>query len=139
MSHRIKRGIALLAVAACLLLASATLFAQDQPAPKWEIFAGYSWADPNTKISGVPLRNYPVGVGLAGTYDFNKWLGLTLDYGGHFNNGTSGTRIPSTLNTVMAGAQVHFRGGELFALYGASVGQSAAASRPLNGLTSLSF
>ncbi|HTD24086.1 MAG TPA: outer membrane beta-barrel protein [Terriglobales bacterium] len=127
MLHRIKRGIALLSVAACLLLASATVFAQDQPAPKWEIFAGYSWADPNAKISGVPLRNYPVGVGLAGTYDFNKWLGLTLDYGGHFNNGTSGTRIPSTLNTVMAGPKLTFRGEHFSPFLEALVGYSRLA------------
>src|SRR5260370_10852389 len=127
MSHRIKRGIALLAVAACLLLASATLFAQDQPAPKWEIFAGYSWADPNTKISGVPLRTYPVGVGLAGTYDFNKWLGLTLDYGGHSNNVTSGSRIPSTLNTVMAGPKLTFRGEHFSPFIDALVGYSRLA------------
>ena len=133
MSHRIKRGIALLAVAACLLLASATLFAQDQPAPKWEIFAGYSWADPNTKISGVPLRNYPVGVGLAGTYDFNKWLGLTLDYGGHFNNGTSGTRIPSTLNTVMAGPKLTFRGEHFSPFIEALVGYSRLAPDHFTG------
>ncbi|HTD24087.1 MAG TPA: OmpA family protein [Terriglobales bacterium] len=127
MLHRIKRGIALLSVAACLLLAGTTVFAQDQPAPKWEIFAGYSWADPNAKISGVPLRNYPVGVGLAGTYDFNKWLGLTLDYGGHFNNGTSGTRIPSTLNTVMAGPKLTFRGEHFSPFLEALVGYSRLA------------
>jgi outer membrane protein OmpA-like peptidoglycan-associated protein len=110
MSHRIKRSIALLAIAATLLLVSITALAQDQPAPKWEIFAGYSWADPNTKINHVPLRSYPAGLGASGTYDFSKWVGITLDYGGHFNSGTSGTRIPSTLNTVMVGPKLTFRG-----------------------------
>ena len=81
MSHRMKSSLAVLAIAATLLLVSTTACAQDQPAPKWEIFAGYSWADPNTKLNHVPFRNYPVGLGAAGTYDFNKWLGLTLDYG----------------------------------------------------------
>ncbi|HTC96016.1 MAG TPA: hypothetical protein VK699_21420, partial [Terriglobales bacterium] len=71
MSHRNKRGIALLVVAAGLWLAGAAAFAQDQPAPKWEVFAGYSWADANAKINNVPLRNYAVGLGAAGTYDFN--------------------------------------------------------------------
>jgi len=105
-----KSSLALLAIAATLLLVSTTVCAQDQPAPKWEIFAGYSWADPNTKLKGVPFRNYPAGLGAAGTYDFNKWLGLTLDFGGHFNSGTSGTRIPSTLNTLMVGPKLTFRG-----------------------------
>ena len=110
MSHRMKSSLAVLAIAAILLLVSTTACAQDQPAPKWEIFAGYSWADPNTKLNHVPFRNYPAGLGAAGTYDFNKWLGLTLDYGGHFNSGTSGTRIPSTLNTLMIGPKLTFRG-----------------------------
>ena len=110
MSHRMKSSLAVLAIAATLLLVSTTACAQDQPAPKWEIFAGYSWADPNTKLNHVPFRNYPAGLGAAGTYDFNKWLGLTLDYGGHFNSGTSGTRIPSTLNTLMIGPKLTFRG-----------------------------
>jgi len=110
MSHRIKGSIVLLAMAATLLLVGSTAFAQDQPAPKWEVFAGYSWADANAKINNVPLRNYAVGLGAAGTYDFNKWLGFTLDYGGHFNSSTSGTRIPSTLNTFMVGPKLTLRG-----------------------------
>jgi outer membrane protein OmpA-like peptidoglycan-associated protein len=124
MSHRNKRGIALLSVAAALLLVSTAAFGQDQPAPKWEVFAGYSWADPNTKINHVPLRSYPAGLGLAGTYDFNKWLGLTLDYGGHFNSGTSGTRIPSTLNTLMVGPKLTFRGEHFSPFIEALVGAS---------------
>jgi len=127
MSHRNKRGIAFLAAAAGLLLASIAAFAQDQPAPKWEVFAGYSWADANTKINHVPLRNYPAGLGLAGTYDFNKWLGLTLDYGGHFNSGTSGTRIPSTLNTLMVGPKLTFRGEHFSPFIEALVGASRLA------------
>lgn len=110
MSHRIKSSLAVLAIAATLLLVSSTAFAQDQPAPKWEIFAGYSWADANTKLNHVPFRNYPAGLGASGTYDFNKWVGITLDYGGHFNSGTSGTRIPSTYNTLMVGPKLTFRG-----------------------------
>src|SRR5215471_17438772 len=139
MSCRLKRGITLLSVAACLLLASATAFAQDQPNPKWEIFAGYSWADPNTKIAGVPIRNYPVGLGLAGTYDFNKWLGLTIDFGGHYNNDTSGTRIPSTLNTFTAGPKLTFRGEHFSPFLEAMIGDSRLAPRGFTADNRLAF
>ncbi len=54
MSRRMKSSLALLAIAATLLLVSTTACAQDQPAPKWEIFAGYSWADPNNREAEDP-------------------------------------------------------------------------------------
>lgn len=111
MSHSMKRGIALLAAAATVLLLSSAAFAQEQPVPKWEIFAGYSWADANTKINHIPVRNYPAGFGAAGTYDFSKWVGLTVDFGGHYNgNNTGSGRINSSLNTLMVGPKLTFRG-----------------------------
>ena len=106
MSHRIKSSVALVAIAATLLLVSTTALAQDQPAPKWEIFGGYSWADANTKLNHVPLRSYPAGIGASGTYDFSKWVGITLDYGGHFNSGTSGTRVDA-LSLVTATRSIY--------------------------------
>jgi outer membrane protein OmpA-like peptidoglycan-associated protein len=106
-----KRGIALLAVAATVLLLSSAVFAQEQPVPKGEFFAGYSWADPNTKINHIPVRNYSSGFGVAGTYDFSKWVGLTVDFGGHYNgNNTGSGRINSSLNTLMVGPKLTFRG-----------------------------
>ena len=111
MSHSMKRGIARLAVAATVLLLSTAIFAQEQPVPKWEVFAGYSWADANSKINRVPIRNYPAGFGVAGTYDFSKWVGLTVDFGGHYNgNNTGSGRINSSLNTFMVGPKLTFRG-----------------------------
>lgn len=67
---------------------------------KWEFFAGYSWMNSNSTITGlknvglppmlVPetlkLKDAPGGFVVAGSYFFNRWFGLTVDTGGHFGN-----------------------------------------------------
>jgi outer membrane protein OmpA-like peptidoglycan-associated protein/opacity protein-like surface antigen len=92
----------LLALAALLLLVGGSAAAQDQPAPKWELFGGYSWIDPNTNqhavIPGFPgvssskLVSEPRGMGTALTYNFNRWLGGTADFSAHW--GGDKARIP---------------------------------------------
>ena len=75
--------------------------AQDQPAPKWELYGGYSFLYPGADIHGVlPLGLVPVssrlesnprGVGLSATYNFNRWFGFTLDGSTHWGSGENGT------------------------------------------------
>lgn len=93
----------LLALVALLLLVGGSAAAQDQPAPKWELFGGYSWIDPNATAhgpgtgNGLPglispkLVSEPRGFGSALTYDFNRWLGVTSDFSAHF--GGSNARV----------------------------------------------
>jgi len=81
------------------VLCSAGTFAgaQDQPTPKWELFGGYSFFYPATDVHGllpgglVPvssrLESNPRGVGAGLTYNFNRWLGLTGDFSGHWGSG----------------------------------------------------
>src|SRR5438067_2180066 len=91
---------------ACAFAAFAA--AQDRPVPKWEIYAGYSVFDPAADVHGqrpaalLPLSSRletnPKGVGLSGTYNFNRWLGLTIDGSNHWGSGetTFATRIDDT-------------------------------------------
>jgi len=89
--------VTLPAIIAFLCVLSATAAAQDQPAPKWEIFGGYSFLYPNTDIHGVrPLGLFPLnsrlesnprGVGATLTYNFNRWLGFTADTSTHWGSG----------------------------------------------------
>jgi len=68
--------------------------------PRVEIFAGYSYLYPNATASGllsggiVPVTSclcaITKGAGASVTYDFNHWLGLTLDTSAHIG-GKSGT------------------------------------------------
>jgi outer membrane protein OmpA-like peptidoglycan-associated protein/opacity protein-like surface antigen len=97
---RLARQLTMLAAMIAVLLMFATLAAaQDQPPPKWELFGGYSVFDPGATITGqlpgalLPLSSRlewnPRGAGASVTYDFNKWVGLTLDTSTHWGSGES--------------------------------------------------
>jgi outer membrane protein OmpA-like peptidoglycan-associated protein len=74
--------------------------AQDQPAPKWEFYGGYSAFYPGCNVHGLlpggvaPVSSClnwdPRGVGASITYDFNRWFGLTVDSSGQWGSGKSG-------------------------------------------------
>jgi outer membrane protein OmpA-like peptidoglycan-associated protein len=71
--------------------------AQDQPAPKWEIFGGYSFQYPGGNVYGtlplglVPLssrmESNPRGAGASITYDFTRHFGITIDASDHWGSG----------------------------------------------------
>ncbi len=89
--------VKLSATIAVLAMFGTLAAAQDQPAPKWEIYGGYSFWHPGADVHGVlPLGLLPVssrlepnprGVGASLTYNFNRWLGLTLDTSTHWGSG----------------------------------------------------
>jgi outer membrane protein OmpA-like peptidoglycan-associated protein len=96
--------------------------AQDQPAPKWEIFGGYSFVYPNTNVHGtlplglVPLTSQmeanPRGVGVSVTYNFTRWFGLTADTSTHWGSGenTLAARIDdAAFSNVSLGPKITFR------------------------------
>jgi outer membrane protein OmpA-like peptidoglycan-associated protein/opacity protein-like surface antigen len=96
---RLARVLAMLATIAVLGAFGTLAAAQDQPAPKWEIYGGYSFWYPGADVHGVrPLGLFPLssrlesnprGVGLSATYNFNRWLGLTFDTSHHWGSGES--------------------------------------------------
>jgi len=111
-----------LAIVAILCSIASLAAAQDQPAPKWEVFAGYSFLYPNTDVHGVlpggilpvssPLESNPRGAGASITYDFNRWFGLTLDTSTDWGSGESGlnNRIDDTaFSNLSFGPKVTFR------------------------------
>src|SRR6202142_4036786 len=89
-----------LAVVAALCSIVTLAAAQDQPAPKWELFGGYSFFDPATNVHGLlpggllpvssRVESNPHGVGGSLTYNFNRWFGLTADASGHWGSGENG-------------------------------------------------
>ncbi len=78
---------------ACLL--SASMQAQDKPAPKADIFAGYQWLSPGGNIP-IPGTANPVqrqklpdmtqGFGLAFGYNFHPNVAVEGDYGGDWKS-----------------------------------------------------
>jgi hypothetical protein len=115
--------ILILAAMIAVPFASATRAdAQDQPAPKWELFGGYSVFDPSADVHGQlpgalqPLSSRlewnPRGVGLSATYDFNRWVGLTLDASTHWGSGEStifGRIDDAAFSNLSLGPKVTFR------------------------------
>ena len=120
---RLARRLAMLAAIIAFLFTFAALAqAQEQPPPKWELFGGYSVFDPGANITGqlpgalLPLSSRlewnPRGAGASVTYDFNKWLGLTLDTSIDWGSGEStfAKKIDDTaFSNLSIGPKITFR------------------------------
>jgi outer membrane protein OmpA-like peptidoglycan-associated protein/opacity protein-like surface antigen len=124
-SH-LGRVLAMLAVMIVLLCAFGTpAAAQDQSAPKWELFGGYSFLYPNSTVHGVlpgappgtlplssQLESNPRGAGASVTYNFNRWLGFTLDASKEWSAGevTTARRIDDAgFSNVSVGPKLTYR------------------------------
>jgi outer membrane protein OmpA-like peptidoglycan-associated protein len=121
-SHFGRVVIMRLAVFAVLCGVGTFASGQDQPAPKWELFGGYSFLYPGADVHGVlpggltPVTSFlesnPRGAGASVTYNFNRWAGLTGDISGHWGSGENGVteRINDTaFYNVSLGPKVTFR------------------------------
>lgn len=117
-----RTAVIRLAVVALLCAVGKLAVGQEQPAPKWELFGGYSFLYPNTDVHGVfpggvlpvtsPLESNPRGAGASITYDFNRWFGLTVDVSTHWGSGESslGKRIDdAAFSNLSFGPKVTFR------------------------------
>ncbi|MGA9646433.1 MAG: OmpA family protein, partial [Candidatus Korobacteraceae bacterium] len=123
-SHNPRGRVAvmLLAVAGVLCSVGTLAAAQDQPAPKWELYGGYSAFYPGCDLHGLlpggvaPVSSCltwnPRGVGASITYNFNRWFGLTVDSSGQWGSGETGlvARIDrSEFFNISAGPKMTFR------------------------------
>ncbi|MEO6801665.1 MAG: OmpA family protein [Granulicella sp.] len=111
--------VAVLAILCCIgVLAGA----QEVPAPKVEIFGGYSYLYPNATVNGVlpggvlPISSclcaIPRGAGIAATYNFSRWFGVTGDVSGHWGPGKS-----TPINEVGKSTFYNFSVGPKFTLH----------------------
>jgi outer membrane protein OmpA-like peptidoglycan-associated protein len=153
-SHKGHRGcvLAMLAAIAVLCVFSTLATAQDQPAPKWEVFGGYSFLYPNANVHGVlpggllpltsPLESNPRGVGASITYDFNRWFGLTLDASTHWGSGEStvGKRIDdAAFSNLSFGPRVTFRSAHVAPFLEALVGDHRLMPDAFHDIDKLGF
>src|ERR1022692_321196 len=110
------------AIFAVLCTFASLAAAQDQPAPKWELYGGYSFFLPGADVYGqlpgalLPLssrmESNPRGAGASVTYNFNNWLGLTLDTSTHWGSGetTLARRIDdAAFSNLSLGPKITFR------------------------------
>ena len=82
-----------LVLAIVLLALPVVLNAEDETPPKVDVFIGYQWLNPGGTVpisfGGTPfaakLPSMSKGYAVTGTYNFDKWWGLSLDVGGDFH------------------------------------------------------
>jgi outer membrane protein OmpA-like peptidoglycan-associated protein len=140
------------ATIAVLCVFSALAAAQDQPAPKWELYGGYSFLYPNADVHGLlpggvlpvssPLESNPRGAGASITYDFNRWFGLTLDASTHWGSGetTLGKRIDdAAFSNLSFGPKVTFRGAHVAPFLEALVGDHRLMPDAFHDIDKLGF
>ena len=120
---RLARVVTMLpAVLAVLCMFATIAAAQEGPAPKWELYGGYSLFYPGADIHGqqpgalLPissrLETNPRGAGASLTYNFNNWFGLSLDTSTHWGSGEAGLarRIDdAAFSNLSFGPKVTFR------------------------------
>jgi outer membrane protein OmpA-like peptidoglycan-associated protein len=136
-----SRVLMLLAMFAILGTFATLAAAQDPPAPKWELYGGYSAFYAGCDIHGLLpggvapvsscLKWDPRGVGASVTYDFNRWLGLTVDSSGQWGSGNSGVaaRIDQVeFFNLSAGPKITFRSHHFSPFLEALVGEHRLAS-----------
>jgi outer membrane protein OmpA-like peptidoglycan-associated protein len=117
------RVLAMLPAMIAVLSMFATLAAaQEGPAPKWELYGGYSFFHAGADIHGqlpgalLPISSRlevnPRGAGASLTYNFNHWFGLTLDTSTHWGSREAGLvkRIDDTaFSNLSFGPKITFR------------------------------
>ncbi len=150
--HPSRVLIMLPAVIAVLCTFGTLAAAQDQPAPKWELYGGYSFLYPNANVHALlpggllpvssPLESNPRGVGGSITYDFNRWFGLTLDASTHWGSGETGLvkQIDDTAFTnISFGPKVTFRSAHVSPFLEALVGDHRLTPDVFHDIDKLGF
>lgn len=84
MPFRLRRLVTLMLATALVTLALPLAVAQEAPAAKTEVFAGYAFLDPRARVGAIKIDNAPKGFGLSSTYFFSRNWGFTVDGGAHF-------------------------------------------------------
>jgi hypothetical protein len=95
-----------------LLMTSSLTLAQEQQAPRVDVFGGYQWLNPGGTVAtgrdafgnpiGTKLPSNTQGGGAALGINFSKLFALEFDYGGNFDT-------PANINTVSAGPRLTWR------------------------------
>jgi len=157
MSSQLKshpgRVLAMLPAMIAVLFTFATLAAaQDEPAPKWELYGGYSWFHPGADVHGqLPAGLFPLtsrlevnprGAGASATYNFNRWFGLTLDTSDHWGSGEStiAKKIDDAgLFNISLGPKVTFRSHRFSPFLEALVGDHRLMPEAFHHVNKLGF
>jgi len=152
-SNALARVAAMLATTTAVLLTFGALAAaQDQSAPKWEFYGGYSLFYPNSDVNVtlplglVPLTSAletnPRGAGASITYNFNRWVGLTLDGSTNWGEGeaTLGKAIDdANFSNLSIGPKLTFRHEHISPFLEALIGDHRLAPAVSDDVDKLGF
>jgi outer membrane protein OmpA-like peptidoglycan-associated protein len=140
------------ATIALLCAFGALAAAQDQPAPKWEFFGGYSFWYPGADVHGTlplgvlpltsRLESNPRGAGATVTYNFDRWFGLTLDASDYRGSGEKGVyeRIDdASLANLSFGPKVTFRSAHFSPFLEALVGDHRLMAEAFHNVNKVGF
>ena len=126
MSFHFKNHLGRVLSTLVVLCAFGTLaVAQEQPAPKWELFGGYSFLYPGADVHGtLPPGSIPLsshldwnlrGAGASATYDFTRHFGITVDASDHW--GISENRLDhADFSNLSIGPKFTFRHDSFFTI-----------------------
>jgi opacity protein-like surface antigen len=93
-------------------LAAFSLFAvtarAQETAPKFDVFAGYSYVQANPGVPGVDSFHLHGGNASLG-YNFKSWLSAVADFGGYTNGNILSSGRSGTFSTYLFGPRVSYR------------------------------
>jgi len=151
-NHCGRVAVMLLAVVGVLPSVGRLAAAQEQPAPKWELFGGYSFVDLGADVHGTlpagvspvtsRLESNPRGVGASLTYNFNRWIGVTGDISGNWGSGETGLnrRIDDAgFYNLSLGPKVTFRSAHFSPFFEALVGDHRLEPDAFHDIDKLGF
>jgi len=147
------RVFAMLPATVVILCALGTVAAaQDQPAPKWELYGGYSFWYPGGDIHGIRpaglatlssrLESNPRGAGASLTYNFNRTFGLTVDTSTHWGSGEStlfGKLDDAGLTNLSIGPKFTFRHKHFSPFFEALVGDHRLMPEAFHHVNKIGF
>jgi outer membrane protein OmpA-like peptidoglycan-associated protein len=153
-SHVVCGSFALITLAAlavvCALVPAAG--AQEHPAPRWELYGGYSFLYPNSDVHALlpggllpvssPFESNPRGVGGSLTYNFNRWFGLSLDGSTDFHSGETGLAMlidDTAFSNLSFGPKITFRSHHVAPFLEALGGDNRLSPDALHEIDKLGF
>lgn len=97
----------LVSLLAVFFLSAFSAYAQET-APKFDVFAGYSYLQANPGVNGV--NSFHLNGGNANVaYNVTHWLSGVADFGGYTNGNILNTGNSGTLSTYLFGPRLSYR------------------------------
>src|SRR5690349_24787059 len=101
---KLKLWVSLLSV---LALSAVSACAQET-APKFDVFAGYSYVQANPGVTGVDSFHLHGGDANV-AYNWKSWLSGVADFGGYTNGNILNSGASGTFSTYLFGPRVSYR------------------------------